>query len=224
MRTEESPGRFIGLTTAATYKHLTYGKINDFVPDTPALFPIYDWSYIDVWKAIHEHGWKYNRIYDYQYNYGLPILKMRVSNLHHETAVNSLFSLQEMEPETYQKLTKRISGADMAGKLGKEKFWVNKLPFMFSSWVEYREFLLEKLITDPKHIQIFRKMFDDQDKTYACAVGSEHIAKTHIQSILTNDYHGTKSDNARLNWEIHLSDYKRKKAEYERTAAALRQG
>jgi len=39
----------------------------------------------------------------------------------------------------------RISGIDTAGKMSYDNFYVRKLPFMFSSWIEYRDFLIEKL-------------------------------------------------------------------------------
>ena len=34
------------------------------------MMPIYDWETSDVWKAIGEHGWEYNTIYDRLYQLG----------------------------------------------------------------------------------------------------------------------------------------------------------
>lgn len=97
IRCEESPGRRAGLTGLATYKYVTWGAVT--TKDHYVFSPIYDWSYTDVWKAIFDNGWEYNRVYDYFYRYGVPVTRMRVSNLNHETAVSSLYHLQEIEPD-----------------------------------------------------------------------------------------------------------------------------
>jgi predicted phosphoadenosine phosphosulfate sulfurtransferase len=114
---------------------------------------------------------------------------MRVSNLHHETAVNSLWSLQEIEPDTYAKLAARIGGIDMAGKMGADDYFVKQLPPMFRDWRDYRDFLLGKLI-EPAHQVEFRKHFARHDEIYAPALGDK-LWKKHVKCILTNDYHFT---------------------------------
>jgi len=219
VRTEESPSRFIGLTTATTYKWITWGKKNPYNKNTFSFHPIYDWSYTDIWKAIHDNGWSYNKIYDYQYQHGVRTQDMRVSNLHHETAVHHLFFLQEVEPDTYQRLTQRVKGMDTAGKLGREDYFIYELPFMFKDWKEYRDYLLEKLITNEEHREKMRKDFHRTETKYIPAVKAETIYKTHINIILTNDYHGTKLGNAENRWRLNLRDYER---ERKRNAMAKR--
>lgn len=132
-----------------------------------------------------------------QYMYGVPVRDMRVSNLHHETAVKSLFYLQELEPHTYEKAAARIAGLDMAGKLGFDDYFVRKLPFMFADWKEYRDYLLEKLITDPKWKDGFKRCFDRMDVKYKGMRGIEIMYKMQVQSILTNDWELIKIHN----WE-----------------------
>jgi predicted phosphoadenosine phosphosulfate sulfurtransferase len=78
----------------------------------------------------------------------MSVNNMRVSNVHHETSVHSLFYMQEVEPETYARLTQRIGGIDMAGKMGVADYFIHELPFMFKDWAEYRDYLLDKLIED----------------------------------------------------------------------------
>lgn len=208
VRAEESLSRLSGLTQQATYKDKTWGKKNKFNKNAFTFHPIYDWSYMDVWKAIHDNGWTYNKVYDYQYQYGVQTKDMRVSNLHHETSVHALFMLQEVEPNTYQKLTERISGMDTAGKLGKEDFFIKTLPFMFSSWKEYRDYLLEKLVDDDKR-PIFQKQFDRTEEKYGRAVKAETMFKTHINCIMANDWHGTKLGNAEHRWRLQLKNYQK---------------
>jgi len=204
VRTEESPTRFVGLTSMPTYKGVTWGKILDRKRGHYSLYPIYDWSYMDVWKAIHAEGWQYNRIYDEMYRYGYSVSQMRVSNLHHETAVQHLFFLQEIEPETYNKVTARIQGIDTAGKLGKADYFVHDLPFMFKSWKEYRDFLLEKLITDPDWKKRFVSRFKKMDEDYAELRDITALHKEQVQSILANDWEGIKLDNWKRMPEVNV--------------------
>ena len=196
VRAEESPNRRFGLTSYKTYKWVTWGSVIDKEQDHYTFHPLYDWSYMDIWKAIHENGWSYNAIYDFMYRYGVPVRNMRVSNVHHETAVHSLFMLQEIEPQTYARLTQRIAGIDMAGKLGKDDYFVRQLPYMFASWREYRDFLLDKLITEPTWKENFKRYFN-RDELYFYPVAGESLIRAHVNSILTNDWEGVKIENMR---------------------------
>lgn len=191
VRTEESPQRLVGLTSGATYKWVTWGKT--IKGQTHCIFyPLYDWSYTDIWKAIHDNRWAYCRIYDYMYQHGVPLQNMRVSNVHHETAVYALFHLQEIESDTWNRITERISGVNTAGQLNND-FWGEKeLPFMFESWEEYRDYLLDNLITSNEVRTKFRRKFEGMDKIYSKMVNMDILHKTQIQTILLNDYHFTK--------------------------------
>ncbi len=194
VRAEESPGRLAGLTSSEVYKGLTFGKT--LTKDQYTFYPIYDWSYTDVWAYIHKNKLRYNKIYDLQFKKGVGITKMRVSNVHHETAVHSLFNLQEFDKELYEALTKRIGGIDTAGKMGVDNFFRLTLPRMFSNWVEYRDFLFEKLLTDEQtkktmkyFIYKFDHIFKDDQENL------EKSAKKVVQSIICNDITGTKLKN-----------------------------
>lgn len=79
---------------------------------------------------------------------GIGIPNMRVSALIHETAVTSLYELQEAEPVLYEKVIRRVQGADTIGKMGAEDFMPKELPFMFESWEEYAKYLYENLVND----------------------------------------------------------------------------
>jgi predicted phosphoadenosine phosphosulfate sulfurtransferase len=195
IRAEESPGRRMGLTSRAKYKWITWGaRVLSDNTNHMVFHPIYDWSYTDVWKSIHENGWVYNKLYDAQFRYGIPIQRMRVSNVHHETAVNSLFYLQEVEPEVWERLTKRIAGIDMAGKMGWDDYFVGKLPFMFSGWKEYRDYLLEKLILDEQWKTDFKNRFESMDRRLGPYMVEDRY-RAQVQSILVNDWEGIKLRN-----------------------------
>ena len=122
---------------------------------------------------------------------------MRVSNVHHETSVHSLFYMQEVEPETYARLTQRIGGIDMAGKMGVADYFIHELPFMFKDWAEYRDYLLDKLIEDPDWHAGFKKEFVRQEKLYGETEVAVEMRRNHINSLLTNDWEHIKLSN----WE-----------------------
>jgi len=191
VRAEESPQRFVGLTQAATYKHVTYGSRYDARREHFCFYPIYDWAYSDVWKAIHDNAWPYCKLYDAMYQHGVPLQKMRVSNVHHETAVDSLYILQEIESETWSVLTARLSGINSAGQGKRDMFVVETLPRAFSSWIEYRDYLLENLITDPEYRSHFRRKFAALDAEYVHEKIRANMAQNCIQGILRNDYEHT---------------------------------
>ena len=205
VRAEESPRRYLAMTEALTYKDITWGKRLDEKIGHYTFYPIYDWSYTDVWKAIHDNNWLYTKVYDYQYMHGVPIRNMRVSNLHHETAINVLFYLQEVEQETWVKLTRRMTGINTAGKL-KDDYFIKDLPFMFRDWLEYRDYLTEHLIQDEKFKERLKKKWGEMDVRYD---GMKHIKDLHkaqINTILANDVDLAKLKNFTekpdlLNWK-----------------------
>lgn len=196
VRTEESPARAIGLTYNKTYKWITWGKkvTEGFHYN---FCPIYDWSYTDVWKFIEDNGFEYNKIYDYMYRYGVPINKMRVSNVHHETSFHHLYTLQELEPETWEKISERISGVNTAGQLQENGFRIKpkQLPTMFDNWKEYRDYLLENIITDVKYKEIYRKKFEQMDKKFYGYMNMNKLYLAEINTMMANDYHFTKLEN-----------------------------
>jgi predicted phosphoadenosine phosphosulfate sulfurtransferase len=187
VRSEESPRRHVAMTQDSTYKYITWGKKLNPSKGQYTFYPIYDWSYTDIWKAIHDNKWIYTKVYDYQYMYGVSIRAMRVSNLHHETAIETLFYLQEIERDTWTALTKRMSGIDTAGKLSKDDYFVKELPFMFRSWEEYRDYLTQNLVKNDKLREKFEKKWKLYDERYKDMLLKERLIKAEINTILAND-------------------------------------
>ena len=200
VRAEESPARLAGLTTAATYKDITWGKKVNKKENHYNFYPLYDWSYTDIWKSIFDHNWKYAKAYDYFYQYGVSPTKMRVSNLHHETAVHQLFYLQEIERDTWNKLVKRLDGINQARHMTKaDMFQAKKLPYMFKDWREYRDHLLINLVTDPDYQEAMRKKFSQMDDKYSMLRDMSKLHKVHVTTILAQDIDFTKVSNFEQN-------------------------
>jgi len=188
VRAEESPTRLAGLTSFQTYKEITWGKVLNKKKEHYTFYPIWDWNLKDVWKAIHQNGWRYSKIYDELYRYGIPPHRMRVSSLMHETAVHSLFFLQEIERETWDALTKRLGGINQTSHIQKsEMMTASTLPFMFKSWTEYRDYLTDNLIAKPEWREKFHRRWANMDELYADMVNPDVIVKAQIKSILVCD-------------------------------------
>lgn len=198
VRCEESPTRYTALTSAETYKGVTWGKVLDRRRDHYTFYPVYDWSYTDVWKALHDNEWPYCRIYDFYYQYGIPVREMRVSNLNHETAVRSLFIAHEVEPETWGRISRRLAGTNTAKVLGDEMIKVGKEPpYMFEDWKEYRDYLIPRLFADPEKQATFTKRFAKMDEQYAAMAHIEDMHRIHVKALLANDHEFVLTSN----WE-----------------------
>lgn len=180
LRAEESPSR----------RFVMFGEDNNLFwlrrkHEPHKAYPIIDWSYTDVWKFLCENHLKYNRVYDKMYMLGRNLRQMRVSNLIHEKAYRCLVDLQEIEPETYDKLENRLKGVHCASIYAKENlmYSIKKLPSVFKTWKEYKDFLLDNI--HPDLAKIFRyqwSRFGDTDDIGAC--------KYMVKRILLCDWEG----------------------------------
>lgn len=180
LRAEESPDR----------RFVLFGEDSEMFwlrrkKEPHKAYPIIDWKYLDVWKYLVEGGFKYNRIYDKMYMLGHDLRKMRVSNLVHEKAFRCLADLQELEPETYDKLEERLQGVHSAAIYANENlmYSIKKLPERFKTWKEYKDFLLENIHPDLKRLFEYQwSRFGDTDDVGAC--------KYMVKRILLCDWEG----------------------------------
>lgn len=145
-------------------------------------YPIYDWTFNDIWKYIYDNNLKYSKIYDYMYKKGFNTPEMRISSLIHEKAFKSICELPEFEPKTYEKLCKRIKGISFAQETGKNKkiFKVQKLPAKYKTWRDYRNFLL-KTYPDEEKKKIFIKRFSKH-------LDNEYVYRQQTRQVFLNDY------------------------------------
>ena len=180
LRAEESPDR----------RFVMFGEDSELFwlrrKNTPhKAYPIIDWRYTDVWKYLIENNLKYNKVYDKMYMLGGNLKFFRVSNLVHEKAFRCLTDLQELEPETYDKLEKRLHGVHTAAIYGKENliYSIKSLPENFKTWKEYKDFLLSSIHPDLKRI------FDYQWLRLQ-HIDNEDCFKYMVKRILLCDWEG----------------------------------
>lgn len=216
VRTEESPKRFVALTEKATYKHITWGKILYKKYEHFTFYPIYDWSYTDVWKYIYENGIEYNKVYDGMYRHGVKIHNMRISNLHHETAIQVLLLVQEIEPKTWNKVVDRIDGVSSIKHIKLNSFTCpSTLPYMFADWEEYAYYLVENLMQDEKNKINLLKKIESKKGIYDGENIKDEFWRTILNTILSSDWDFTKITNFEL--RPHVYNYRKyKKGEYEK--------
>ncbi len=180
LRAEESPDR----------RMVMFGEDSEYFwlrrkKNPHKAYPIIDWSYTDVWKYLIEHQLPYNKIYDKMYMLGANLRQCRVSNLIHEKAYRCLVDLQELEPETYDKLEQRLKGVHCAAMYAKEDlmYSIKTLPDTFTTWKEYKDFLLESIHPDLSRIFRYQwSRFGDTDDVGAC--------KYMVKRILLCDWEG----------------------------------
>lgn len=148
-------------------------------------YPIYDWTFEDVWLYFHRESVPYNKVYDWLWQMGKRIPECRVSNLIHENAFECLTLLQEFEPDTYSALVDRLGGVAVAARYARESsvFQTHKRPSAFKTWAAYRDFLLT---TIPGELaDIFRKRFGRQQTT-------EAVHRQQVRQIVTNDWENNR--------------------------------
>lgn len=180
LRADECPNRYYTVTRFKGYKDCYWSTVPRNC--APHFYPIYDWSFMDIWRYIHENGLRYHSYYDFALKKGTPPNAMRVSSLVHEHAFKCLAELPEYEFDTYQRLCERIKGISFAQETAKSSktFRCLKLPDGYKTWREYRDFLLEHYRT-PAHIPIFQKRF-------AKHLENEYVARQQCRQLVCGDY------------------------------------
>ena len=196
VRTEESPKRMMSLTSSLTYEDITWGKILNKKLEHYTFYPIYDWSYSDVWKYIFDNKIVYNTIYDSMFTHGVNVSDMRISNLHHETAIQNLLLIQEIEPETWNKIAERIEGTNAIKHLKSDAFKCpTDLPYMFKSWKEYALYLADNLTDDEQFTKKMHKAIDKNKKYMVTNKVYVDFYKQLVKTVLSQDFDFTKLGN-----------------------------
>jgi predicted phosphoadenosine phosphosulfate sulfurtransferase len=138
----------------------------------------------------------YNKVYDEMYKHGVKINDMRISNLHHETAIQVLLLVQKIEPKTWNKVSSRIDGASSIKHIKLNSFTCPKdLPYMFTDWQEYANHLADNLIQDDKNKILINNIIKKKKNIYDGDNISKEFWRTIINTILSSDWDFTKIAN-----------------------------
>jgi predicted phosphoadenosine phosphosulfate sulfurtransferase len=180
LRATESPNRWRAVAKNPGHKDCfwcTAGKRGNV-----SFYPLYDWNFHDIWKYIYDEKLRYSKIYDYMHKKGMSLNEIRVSSLIHEKSFKALVELPEFEPKTYDRLLKRVKGISVGNLYGKDNkmLKVSKLPRVFKTWINYRNFLLETY-PDQQKKEIFTRRFGRH-------LNNRYVARQQCRQLVLNDY------------------------------------
>lgn len=198
LRSEESLNRFGAVTRNPATPGVPWSSKG--ANGAVRVYPIYDWSFEDVWTYLGKNHIAYNRVYDYLWVRGVSINEFRVSFLLHEKSFKCMAALQEFEHDTYERVITRVRGAHTSALYAKEQtvYAAKQLPKRFASWKAYRDFLLSE---HPEHRQeAFLKRFAKQDDI-------PQIHRQQVKQLLINDW----ENNVPINTAVAQVDDTRKK-------------
>jgi len=146
IRADESLNRF----RAIAFGKNTYQDINwstDNFNGVYSFYPLYDFSTEDIWGCVAKFNFLYNEVYELMYKAGISIHEQRIAQPFGLGQKDSLNQWAILEPETWNKLVNRVSGANfgalyaktsLMGRNGSEK------PDHMN-WEQYTVFLLGSL-------------------------------------------------------------------------------
>lgn len=200
VRIEESPTRRAGLTGKETLPGMTYGKKSK---EGIIIYPLYDWSYKDIWYYIFTNRLKYNQAYNYIFTKE-PLRSARVSSLIHENSNLNIPLLQEIDAKAYNAMYDRIPNIGTTNHLLLDAFEeVRNYPNCFKDWPDYLQYLIENLIADVENQKKFThnlnkviaKTKDWQEKDQVS------IFRSFARGIITEDFEQTKLTNRLLTYQ-----------------------
>lgn len=182
LRATESMNRFRAVAKNPGYKDCFWCTRIERAEGSASFYPLYDWNFHDIWKFIYDNKIRYSRIYDYQWKKGMHLQDIRVSSLIHEKSFKALVDLPEFEPKTYDRLVKRINGIEVGRLYGKDAKMLRarKLPKNYTSWMQYRDFLLDTYPDESKK-EIFVKRYERQ-------LNNNYVARQQCRQLILNDY------------------------------------
>ena len=145
IRTDESLNRFRAIVAdKEKYKDKIYSTL--VTNQTYNFYPIYDWRVDDDWIYNGKFEKDYNKLYDLFYKAGVSIYKMRVDEPFGNEAKAGLNMFRVIEPQTWQRVVNRVSGANFGCIYQGNKIMSARHPLPKNhTWKSYTEFLLSTL-------------------------------------------------------------------------------
>jgi predicted phosphoadenosine phosphosulfate sulfurtransferase len=171
IRSRESYNRRISINNRYrdTYKSLRWSLIQSKNvtgnENIYRFFPMFDWSVNDIWKCVFKFDFKFNKIYEQMYKNGISIYDMRICQPFGVEQRIGLKLFARTEPETWEKIINRVSGANCGSLYSNTKLFghlkTNKPKNM--TWEQYCCFLIESISL--KNIEIAKWYIDKIEVT-----------------------------------------------------------
>ena len=110
-------------------------------------YPLYDWLTEDIWAAVSRFDLMYNQVYELLYKKGISIHKARIAQPFGLRQIQGLSQWASIEPETWQKVINRVSGANFGNLYSKTSLlgYNKTCKPSHMTYQRYTVFLLESL-------------------------------------------------------------------------------
>ncbi|MBN1361805.1 MAG: phosphoadenosine phosphosulfate reductase family protein [Sedimentisphaerales bacterium] len=110
LRADESLNRFRAVTKNPQFGHGWIAQTD--APNCYNVYPIYDWSFGDVWVYINCNRIPYNPVYDLMWQRGLLKRNIRISQSFCDVSKQGIPILRELEPESFERFLQRVDGVN----------------------------------------------------------------------------------------------------------------
>lgn len=166
IRADESLNRFRTISSKSKIKFndkIYTTKVTDNVFN---IYPIYDWKTKDIWRHSAKTGLSQNPIYQRMYLAKVPLSHMRICQPYGDDQRRGLWLFHILEPQTWPKVVRRVSGANSGALYVQETGNINGYNKISKpskmTWKEYAEFLLCTLPKNTKkhYLKRFRVFID----------------------------------------------------------------
>jgi predicted phosphoadenosine phosphosulfate sulfurtransferase len=146
IRANESYNRFCAIAFGENiYKDKMW--TTQIYSDVYNFYPVYDFETADIWGAVFKMGFKYNSFYELAHKMGVSIHDARICQPYGHQQKQGLDQYAVIEPDTWQKVVNRVSGANFGNIYCKTTLLghngSSKPEHM--TWEEYVVFLLESI-------------------------------------------------------------------------------
>lgn len=154
IRTQESLRRWkaVHLFNASSFEDRKFAMVQQR-KHLVNIYPIFDWKTEDIWSAVGQNNWAYNRIYDLMYQAGKSIHECRICQPYGDDQREGLDLFRKCEADTWAKVVRRVAGANYGNIYCGTTLLGNrtvKLPKNMT-WRRYVAFLLETVPRWQKH-------------------------------------------------------------------------
>ncbi len=118
IRADESTNRYNavkpkpGKPKKSAWNGVNWSAVNGKNPNLASFFPIYDWRFEDIWAYLGKNKLPYCKLYDRMYLAGVSFKDMRICQPYGDDQKKGLDVWAAMEPETWDKIVNRVTGAN----------------------------------------------------------------------------------------------------------------
>jgi predicted phosphoadenosine phosphosulfate sulfurtransferase len=112
LRTDESLNRFRAVTKNPQMGKTWMTKTDADGNNCFNVYPVYDWSFGDVWTYIAENNVPYAPVYDQMHKAGIYKRNMRISQSFCDVSKKGLPAIREIEPESFARFAQRVAGVN----------------------------------------------------------------------------------------------------------------